>query len=229
MAYFTGAGGALPPRFASGVRLRVDNGGTYLGDIYSLLKARVPGYTPPPTTTTTTIPVKSSLTPLISPTPVSPAPLPSSFSPAPAPTPAPAYSPPPPPPPPASIPYDEPPPPPPVTYPSSGGGGRSNGTGAGAVAAAAAPIVGAIDPAAGAAAALFPAFANAAGADPTTQIRFTNDPLPDMSLPEVYNADGTPVTATAKAATVADKIKALPPAAKIGGAVALYLLLHGGL
>ena len=46
-----------------------------------------------------------------------------------------------------------------------------------------------------------------------------------MSMPEVYNEDGTPVTTSAKAATIADKIKALPAPAKVGGAVLLYLLL----
>lgn len=87
---------------------------------------------------------------------------------------------------------------------------------------------------AGAAAALIPAFANAANQPDTTQIRFTGDDaslspldalMPDATGgPEVYNADGTPVTKAAKAATFVDKLKALPPAAKVGGAVALYLL-----
>lgn len=89
------------------------------------------------------------------------------------------------------------------------------------------PIIGAVaGPAAGAAAAIAPAFSQAyASSGDSTQVRFdTSDSGSDLSLPEVYNADGTPVTTSAKAATLADKIKALPTAAKLGGVVALYVL-----
>ena len=229
MAYYTGAGGALPPRFAAGVKLRVDNGGTYLGAINPVLALINQRYgtsigVPTPTTAPAPIPVKSFLTPLISPTPT-PTPVPSSFSPVPAPTPVPTYTPTPAPPPPSSQPFDAPAPPPPTTYPSSESGSGASSGGA-AAAAAAAPIVGAIDPAAGAAAALLPAFANAASAGPTSQIRFDSADafMPDASGPEVYNADGTPVTNAAKTATIVDKIKALPPAAKVGGAALLLML-----
>jgi hypothetical protein len=227
MAYYTGSGGALPPRFAAGVKLRVDNGGTYLGAINPVLNLINQRYgtsigVPTPTTAPAPIPVKSFLTPLISPTPV-PTPVPSSFSPTPAPTPVPVYA--PPPPPPAYTPA------PPIPGNDPFAAPPSQDTGAGAVAAAAAPIIGAIDPAAGAAAALIPAFTNAAGGGPTSQIRFDSSDagggafMPDVTGPEVYNADGTPVTNAAKTATIIDKFKALPPAAKIGGAVALLALL----
>lgn len=220
MAYFIGARGALPPRFAQGVKLRVDNGGTYLGSLYSFIQSRYPGYTAPKTTTapTMTTPTAGFTAPFVQ---TAPAPVPTTvrLSPAPPPTPTPT---------PAPTPSYTPPPPQPQpsdplapTPPSSSGG-----AGAGAIAQAAAPIVGAIDPAAGAAAALLPAFSAAAGAPDTSRIRFSDDSatMPDATGPEVYNADGTPVTTSAKVATIAEKIKALPPAAKIGGAVVLYML-----
>lgn len=67
---------------------------------------------------------------------------------------------------------------------------------------------------------------------PTT-IRFDSSvplTMPDASGgPEIYNEDGTPVTPAAQAAasTLSEKLKKLPTAAKIGGAVLAYLLLHG--
>lgn len=66
---------------------------------------------------------------------------------------------------------------------------------------------------------------------PSTSVRFTDGSsggafIPDA--PEVYNADGSPVTTTAKAATFADTLKNLPTAAKLGGVVLLFVLLNGG-
>lgn len=69
--------------------------------------------------------------------------------------------------------------------------------------------------------------------DAPQTIRFASDatPLPDATIPdasggaEIYNPDGTPVTPAAKVATMADKFKNLPTAAKIGGAFVIYLLL----
>ena len=66
---------------------------------------------------------------------------------------------------------------------------------------------------------------------PSTSVRFTDGSsggafIPDE--PEVYNADGSPVTQTAKAASFADTLKNLPTAAKLGGAVLLFVLLSGG-
>lgn len=87
------------------------------------------------------------------------------------------------------------------------------------VAAAAAPFFAPISPVAGAAAAFIPAVANAASSGVTVPVRFDDD-----SDAEIYNADGTPVTPKAKTATFLETIKALPPAAKLGGAVVLYLL-----
>lgn len=227
--YYQGNEGGLPPRVAApGTRIRIDNGGTYLrdalGDIYSLIKTRLPGATIPaaPTSSSTTTAIKLLSTaptlpklassfiqpvtaaptvPLTSPAPVSAPtiqPAPSSFSPV-------------------------PPPPDIQTTPQSGG---SSGNGFGTAASAAAPIIGLIDPAAGAAAALAPAFANAVNQPETTQFRFSDDSamMPDTSGPEIYNADGTPATTTAKVATFTEKIKALPPAAKLGGAALLFIL-----
>lgn len=134
---------------------------------------------------------------------------------------------PPPPPPDTSNPFAPTPPAPsspPSTPDTSGGGGGAVDTAAQA-AAAAAPFVGAIaGPAAGAMAAAAPAFSQAFNAPDTVPISF------DTSMPEVYNADGTPATPAAAAAkakaapTLVDKFNALPPAAKIGAAVAVYLL-----
>lgn len=220
--FYSGPGGALPPRFASGVRLRVDNGGTYLGSITTLLQSRgfnVPTATPTSAPTpVTSVPAGVLLNPAPMPTTTAPR-----LSPAPAPTPTPVpggvYSAPSgptvfTPPPPAQTPFDSPAPLPPI----------QQITDTGEIVKAAAPIVGAINPAAGAAAALFPAFTDAASQGPTTQVRFTDDLTMPDAQPELYNADGTPITPAAKAATIVDKIKALPPAAKVGGAVALYLL-----
>jgi hypothetical protein len=144
------------------------------------------------------------------PTPTAPAPIPTvrTFSPAVAPTPTPTYA----PPPPSSTPYNEPVQPPPNVV----------DTAAGAAQAAAPIITAAAGPAAGAAAAMAPAFANAFNAPSTTKVQF-DDSMPDLSLPAVFNPDGTPATPAAAATTLADKIKALPTAAKIGGAVLLYL------
>lgn len=89
------------------------------------------------------------------------------------------------------------------------------------VAAAAAPIIAPISPIAAAAGALAPAIAQAVNADPSVDVRFTDDA-------EVYNADGSPVTPSAKAATLTDKIKALPPAAKLGGAILLAVFFMRG-
>jgi hypothetical protein len=231
MAYFTGARGNLPPRFASQLRLRVDNGGTYLGSLYTLIQSRYPSYTAPTssgqTAATSLLTAAGTLpkvaTSFIQPTAAipSPAPLPSgassSFSPTqPAPSPLPipggVYS-------AGGVTRFDPSSPPPVLQPYTP-------PDPGSIAQAAAPIVGAIDPAVGAAAALIPAFQQAANAPDTTQVRFSNDPaMPDVSLPEVYNEDGTPVTPAAHVATFADKIKTLPAPAKIGGAVLLYLFL----
>jgi hypothetical protein len=227
MGYYTGSGGALPPRFAVGTKLRVDNGGTYLGAInpvLSLINQRYGTSFGVPTTPTATIPsniTKTAAGALISPTPVAPATIQiRTLSPTTPPTPTPTPAPPP------ATPYNEPSAPPPATYPSDPTAPPAQQpSGGGSAAAAAAPIIGAIDPAAGAAAALLPAFTDAFNQPDTSQIRFSNSDMPDMSLPEVYNADGTPATPAAKAATITDKVKALPPAAKIGGAVALFLLL----
>lgn len=85
---------------------------------------------------------------------------------------------------------------------------------------AAAPIVGAISPTAGVATAMLPVLTQAANAEPTTPLRFDDA--------EVYNADGSPVTKKAQTFSFLDSLKKLPPAAKIGGAVVLFLLLSGG-
>jgi hypothetical protein len=66
-------------------------------------------------------------------------------------------------------------------------------------------------------------------------IRFDSSAPPSMLIPdaapsgpELYNEDGTPANAAATQAstpTLADKIKSLPTAAKVGGAVLAYILL----
>lgn len=219
--YFTGNdGGARTQRRPSrATKVRVENGGTFLGVLSpfgvtagSILNLQ------PKTTTTPTAPVTSPyvVTPAaILPPPPPPPPPPSAIAPSPTPTPTP-FS----PPPPTFTPVTSPP-----SEPSS-----DPVTQAAQTAAATAPILAPISPVAGAVAALAPVVAQAAQQDPTTQIRFTDDTsgggggLPDLSLPAVYNPDGTPATPAAQAQTIADKLKNLPTAAKVGGAVLLYFL-----
>lgn len=69
--------------------------------------------------------------------------------------------------------------------------------------------------------------------DPGQKIRFDDASfLPSFTEmtegPELYNADGTPVTPKARVMSIADTIANLPTPAKIGGAVLLYLVFFSG-
>lgn len=197
-------------------KIRVASGG--LGSIQTLIAKRYPGYKPP--VVNTTVPTR------LTPTPVAPSPAPQPapprvFSPVqpiptatqPAPTPTqPTTT--------TFSPVTSGPTPTPVdsgagftpveTSPGGSGGSTSGGPGGPPSPSYATPLT--------------------VRFDTTPSQPDTSTMLPDVSSgPEIYNADGTPATpaAQAQSSTLAAKLRALPTAAKIGGAVLAYLLLHG--
>lgn len=207
MAYFSepvsNTGKQRRAAIANAARVRVQNGGTTLGALWT-----IPDQFKPAPTTTTTAPA-----PAPAPAPVYTAPAP--LAPAPAPVTPTTYSQP-----------LAPAPSPVERIPQGSGSGEPT---AGQIATAAAGVLAPVSPVAAAAAAVAPAVAQALQAPDTTAIRFTTaDIAPDGLLPEVYDADGTPVTPKAKAASFVDTLKNLPTPAKVGGAVLLFVLFSGG-
>lgn len=199
--------------------------GDSLGDIYSLIAKRFPTAAPTVTVKPAAPPIKGSLLlPLISkptPTPTAPAPVPTqprSFSPvSPAPTTPTTTA-------PTVTTTTEPrtfsPTAgslPPTPTPSDGGGFIPTPTA----------------PADGGGSVTGGGYVPPPTVDSPVTIRFDSSAapalLPDATTgPELYNEDGTPANAAAKAAStpsLADTIKNLPTAAKIGGVVLAYILL----